>query len=186
MQRGIKMPLDGFTREDGKVIGFAVGSLYEEAITKNEFQQWLLYILDKNEADDLPLYFFDLLDFNFQDGLFHLSEIIGFSPGWLDYAIIYDEFSYNGRQNEELKVVDYYTGDDDGYGNDDDYECYEMELSRALTGIALARETINLEYISCPPDRAIADLKKNPWVLDVFKENFPFIDITCVERLLAE
>lgn len=178
------MSVEGLTMEDGKVIGFVVDSLLSGAITRDEFQQWLLYIIDKNDPHDLPLYIFDLLDFN--GHLYHMGKIIGFATGWeTDYALIHDESYVEADDDEELKVVDYFDGSDSSYGSDDLFESYELELSCALSGLALERGTLKVERLEmCPPERARSDLKKHPWVLDVFKENFPFIDVSSVERFL--
>lgn len=178
------MSAEGLTREDGKVIGFVVSCLYSCAITRDEFQQWLLYVIDKNEVDDLPLYIFDLLDFNAP--LFLIDKVIGFVTGWEgEYAKIYDKSYNEDNDDEELKVVDYYDDGNSGYGSDDLYESYELELSCALSGLALARGTLKAERLEmCPPKRARGDLIKHPWVLDVFKEIFPFINISPVERFL--
>jgi hypothetical protein len=74
------MVLAGLSRDDSKLIGFVINSVLASAITTEEMRQWALYMIDKYETDELPLYMFDLMDFN--EPLYKIIEIIGFSAGW--------------------------------------------------------------------------------------------------------
>jgi len=65
-------------KDNSKDLGFALSCLFSQAITMNEFKQWLDIVLMDTPTDELPNYFFDLIDFN--QAKFHLDTVIGFSP----------------------------------------------------------------------------------------------------------
>ena len=65
-------------KDNSKDLGFALSCLFSQAITMDEFKQWLNIVLMDTPTDDLPNYFFDLIDFN--QAKFHLDNVIGFSP----------------------------------------------------------------------------------------------------------
>lgn len=73
------------TKEDSYDIGFVKSSLIIGAITRDEFQEWLYKTIKENDVNELPSYIFNLIDFN--DFLFKIVDIIGFSPnpGLTDY-----------------------------------------------------------------------------------------------------
>ena len=51
--------------------------MYCQAIDLKEFKLWLLRVIETSNTDDIPMYIYDLTDF---DGpLFKISEVIGFS-----------------------------------------------------------------------------------------------------------
>ena len=51
-------------KDNSKDLGFALSCLFSQAITMNEFKQWLDIVLMDTPTDELPNYFFDLIDFN--------------------------------------------------------------------------------------------------------------------------
>ena len=66
------------TKDDNHDIGFARWCLASEAISKEEFRQWILHVIEV--VDDPPPYVFDLVDF---DGyLTDLVKIMPFTPDW--------------------------------------------------------------------------------------------------------
>ena len=65
-------------KDNSKDLGFALSCLFSQAITMDEFKQWLEIVLMDTPTDELPNYFFDLIDFN--QAKFHLDTVIGFSP----------------------------------------------------------------------------------------------------------
>ncbi|MFU2090578.1 hypothetical protein ACU6T4_11620 [Avibacterium paragallinarum] len=66
------------TKNESSDIGFAKSSLISEAITLDEFNEWVIFIIDNYPVDELPIYLFDLVDF--QGYLCDLIGIIGFTP----------------------------------------------------------------------------------------------------------
>mgnify|MGYP003610307570 FL=1 len=65
-------------KENSSDLGFAIGCLFSQAINLIEFRQWVeLCITDLNQ-DEIPLYMFDLVDF--EDSLYKIHLIIGFVP----------------------------------------------------------------------------------------------------------
>ena len=49
-------------KDNSKDLGFALSCLFSQAITMNEFKQWLEIVLMDIPTDELPNYFFDLID----------------------------------------------------------------------------------------------------------------------------
>ncbi len=74
------------TRESSEDIGFVKSCLIIGAIDRNEFKEWVFFIIKNNSVDDIPLYIFDLIDFN--DYFCNLFEVIGFV---LDSGLTDDE-----------------------------------------------------------------------------------------------
>ena len=70
--------LPGFTKDDSDRIGFAVSSVFYQAITKSEFTAWALDVFVQH--DDAPLYLMDISEHSgFPSDYF---KIIGFVPHW--------------------------------------------------------------------------------------------------------
>lgn len=65
-------------REASDDIGFAKSCFITGAINRDEFNEWVLFVINNSSVDELPLYIYELIDFNgdFSD----LIEIIGFTP----------------------------------------------------------------------------------------------------------
>ncbi|RDE94471.1 hypothetical protein DPW03_10910 [Aggregatibacter aphrophilus] len=66
------------TKEDNSDIDFAITCLFYQAITLNEFKEWLYNIIKDNNVDDLPMYIWDLVDFN--NELEKIFDVIEFVP----------------------------------------------------------------------------------------------------------
>jgi hypothetical protein len=65
-------------KEESFDLGFAISCLFLQAINLTEFRQWIgLCISDLNQ-DEIPLYMFDLIDF--EDSLAKIYLVIGFVP----------------------------------------------------------------------------------------------------------
>ncbi|BFU60554.1 MULTISPECIES: hypothetical protein [Rodentibacter] len=66
------------TRESSEDIGFVKSCLITGAINRIEFREWVSLVINDSSIEELPLYIFDLIDF---DGSFYdLLKIIGFTP----------------------------------------------------------------------------------------------------------
>ena len=65
-------------KENSEDLGFAISCFFKGAITADEFKKWLEIVLMDTPTEELPNYFFDLIDFN--QAQFHLTTVIGFSP----------------------------------------------------------------------------------------------------------
>jgi hypothetical protein len=66
------------TKDDSRDIGFARWCLACQAISKEEFRQWVLYVL--SEVENPPAYIYDLVDF---DGcMTEIVRIMPFAPDW--------------------------------------------------------------------------------------------------------
>lgn len=74
-----KLRLTRYSSED---IGFVKSCVIKGAITNKEFNDWVEYVIVNeivnDKVDDLPLYIFDLIDFN--GSFYELINIIGFTP----------------------------------------------------------------------------------------------------------
>lgn len=70
----------GLTKNNSETIGFVISCLFSTAIDINEFHQWCLKIIKEGDADDVPAYLFDLLEFN--GVLANVFQVIGFVPHW--------------------------------------------------------------------------------------------------------
>lgn len=70
--------MKGFIRENSDEIGFVVSCLFHQTINKDELHEWVYKTI--KEYDELPLYMYDLADFN--ESLFHICRVIGFVPHW--------------------------------------------------------------------------------------------------------
>ena len=66
------------TRDSSEDIGFVKSCFIKGAITNREFNDWVEYVIVSDKVDDLPLYIFDLIDFN--GSFYELINIIGFTP----------------------------------------------------------------------------------------------------------
>ena len=66
------------TRDSSEDIGFVKSCFIKGAITNREFNDWVEYVIVNDKVDDLPLYIFDLIDFN--GSFYELINIIGFTP----------------------------------------------------------------------------------------------------------
>lgn len=105
--------MKGFTFEDSSVLGFALKCQIKGIITFEEFKWFLYEVIDKNNTQDIPVFFWDLIDVSYEKML-HLEQIIGFSP----YCTLSDD------ENNALYGI--------GYIRWDDYSCpinssYAME-----------------------------------------------------------
>ena len=65
-------------KEESSDLGFAIGCLFSEAINLNEFRQWVELCINDLNQDEIPLYMFDLIDF--EDSLAKIHLVIGFVP----------------------------------------------------------------------------------------------------------
>jgi hypothetical protein len=65
-------------KEESSDLGLAIGCLLSEAINLNEFRQWVEICINYLNKDEIPLYMFDLLDF--EDSLAKIHLVIGFVP----------------------------------------------------------------------------------------------------------
>ncbi len=65
-------------KNDSEDLAFSLDCLFNQSITLNEFKLWLEIVLQDMNIESLPDYFFDLMDFD--QGLFHIINIIGFVP----------------------------------------------------------------------------------------------------------
>ena len=70
--------LIGFDRSDSGRLGFAIGAVFDQAITLAEFRRWAedVYV----NSDSAPLFLLDLSEFT--GPLSHIFRIIGFVPHW--------------------------------------------------------------------------------------------------------
>ncbi|HGO9212997.1 TPA: hypothetical protein ACLBIP_000349 [Neisseria meningitidis] len=64
-------------KENSTDLNFAIGSIYCQAINLTEFEMWVEKIIREVDLDEIPNYFFDLIDFQ---SLYDLIDIIGFVP----------------------------------------------------------------------------------------------------------
>lgn len=66
------------TKNDNHDLGFVLWCFASEAITKEEFREWVMHVIEIVEVP--PQYIFELIDF---DGyLVDLHKTIGFTPDW--------------------------------------------------------------------------------------------------------
>lgn len=61
-------------KENSADLGFVINCLFSGAIHLHEFRQWIERVISDLPIDDIPLYFFDLLEFD--GGLAHILMII--------------------------------------------------------------------------------------------------------------
>ena len=66
------------TRESSEDIGFVKSCFIKGAITNKEFNEWVEYVIANDQISNLPLYIFDLIDFD--KPYYELIKIIGFTP----------------------------------------------------------------------------------------------------------
>jgi hypothetical protein len=57
-------------------LSFAVACLYRKVIELDEFKKWVEQVINDTPIDNIPLYIFELLNFN--QHTFHIHEVIGF------------------------------------------------------------------------------------------------------------
>lgn len=96
-------------------LGFVLNCLFSGSITKQEFRQWIERVISELPIDNIPLYFFDLLEFD--DGLANIIKIIGYSPvSYLSddedragYGIVYlrkmEQYEYRISKKVALKAL---------------------------------------------------------------------------------
>ena len=65
-------------KEESSDLGFVIGCLFLQAINLTEFRQWIELCINDLNQDEIPLYMFDLVDF--QDSLAKIHLVIGFVP----------------------------------------------------------------------------------------------------------
>ncbi len=63
-------------KEDCADLDFAISCLFSEAISLSEFKTWLAIVINEMPIEKIPLYIFDLIDFN--DALANIDNVIGF------------------------------------------------------------------------------------------------------------
>lgn len=66
------------TSRKSEDLGFVIDCLFSQAINLEEFRKWIEYVIEITSIEDIPLYIFDLVDFN--DSKFKISNKIGFVP----------------------------------------------------------------------------------------------------------
>ena len=64
-------------KENSEDLGFAISCFFKRAITSDEFKKWLDIVLMDTPTEELPNYFFNLVDAD-QD---HFANDIGYTPG---------------------------------------------------------------------------------------------------------
>lgn len=74
-------------KEEHSDLNFAIGCLYCNAISLDEFKKWLELVIQDMEVEHIPYYIYDLLDFD--QPLFHISQTLGF--GIINDLSKYDE-----------------------------------------------------------------------------------------------
>ena len=65
-------------KEESSDLGFAIGYLFSKAINLNEFRQRIELCINNLNQEEIPLYMFDLI--NFEDSLAKIHLVIGFVP----------------------------------------------------------------------------------------------------------
>lgn len=65
-------------KEESFDLGFAIGYLFSKAINLNEFRQRIELCINNLNQEEIPLYMFDLI--NFEDSLAKIHLVIGFVP----------------------------------------------------------------------------------------------------------
>ena len=63
-------------KENSEDLGFAISCFFKGAITADEFKKWLEIVLMDTPTEELPNYFFDLVDAD--QG--HIANDIGYTP----------------------------------------------------------------------------------------------------------
>ena len=63
-------------KENSEDLGFAISCFFKGAITADEFKKWLEIVLMDTPTEELPNYFFNLVDAD-QD---HIANDIGYAP----------------------------------------------------------------------------------------------------------
>lgn len=66
------------TLNNSEDIGFATDCLLMGVISLNEFKEWVYKIIKQYSIEDLPIYIFDLADYN--EEIAGIYNVIGFSP----------------------------------------------------------------------------------------------------------
>ena len=77
-------------KDNSKDLGFALSCLFSQAITMNEFKQWLDIVLMDTPTDELPNYFFDLID----GDVFDIFKNMSYVPH--DNLSRYEEYAVEG------------------------------------------------------------------------------------------
>lgn len=64
------------SKEEHSDLNFAIGCLYCNAISLDEFKKWLELVVKDMDVDYIPVYIYDLFDF--EQPLFHIYQVLGF------------------------------------------------------------------------------------------------------------
>ncbi len=78
------------TKEDSKDLGFASLCLTFGALTLDDFKQWIYYIIEYSDIDDIPTYLFDYLDVGEENGP-NFHEVVP----WVPCSGLKDDTDYN-------------------------------------------------------------------------------------------
>lgn len=71
------------SRDDSSDLGFALTCLISGVISFDEFKEWIYYVIEHEDIDDIPGHFFKILDIKIKsDFTLRVREIIGFYPGF--------------------------------------------------------------------------------------------------------
>lgn len=66
------------TKEKSDDIGFVKSCFIIGAINRDEFNEWIMFVINSSDVNELPVYIYDLIDFN--GDFFDLINTIGFTP----------------------------------------------------------------------------------------------------------
>ena len=77
-------------KENSEDLGFAISCFFKRAITSDEFKKWLEIVLMDTPTDELPNYFFDLID----GDVFDIFKNMSYVPH--DNLSRYEEYAVEG------------------------------------------------------------------------------------------
>ena len=77
-------------KENSEDLGFAISCFFNRAITSDEFKKWLEIVLMDTPTDELPNYFFDLID----GDVFDIFKNMSYVPH--DNLSRYEEYAVEG------------------------------------------------------------------------------------------
>ena len=77
-------------KENSEDLGFAISCFFNRALTSDEFKRWLDIVLMDTPTEELPNYFFDLVD----GDVFDISKNMGYVPH--DNLSRYEEYAVEG------------------------------------------------------------------------------------------
>lgn len=87
------------TQENNETLAFVLACLFSNSISLDEFHQWVERFIGQTPTEEIPLYFFDLINFN--DSLAKIYHVIGYMPHWehadKHEAVLYAITSQRGR-----------------------------------------------------------------------------------------